>query len=367
MSVPVSLAKLTGLALAHWAQFKHPELLYGMAILFRIMAERKFPTKRSISIFIFCMSIIIGISHVLLDSPIYTHSLSKDSFPVIHPKHTENQIFSSTKSVTGQVVVETNKVISTIYPVFLLQEAARLISPASRSKEAIVLGLGTGAAVEGLVNNGYSTSILELDPEIQYRLKACPELSLGIFIRKFEDNTKSDEAEDADGEIKEDKEDGETAEDDADEDAEEADKGLNYRLAHSTLQSEQLIGHIIATKTNAFNVSDPSMEIPELDSYGRIVSPNNDPRGHHEEGRTIAIHSVVIDPDYQGQAIGTTLLNDYIQRMSTLKHADRFALLAHERLIPFYERVGFESKGLSECKFSGGGWYDLQAPLVADD
>lgn len=109
------------------------------------------------------------------------------------------------------------------------------------------------------------------------------------------------------------------------------------------------------------------MEIPELDSYGRIVSPNNDPRGHHEEGRTIAIHSVVIDPDYQGQAIGTTLLNDYIQRMSTLKHADRFALLAHERLIPFYERVGFESKGLSECKFSGGGWYDLQAPLVADD
>ena len=69
---------------------------------------------------------------------------------------------------------------------------------------------------------------------------------------------KSDEAEDADGEIKEDKEDGETAEDDADEDAEEADKGLNYRLAHSTLQSEQLIGHIIATKTNAFNVSDPS-------------------------------------------------------------------------------------------------------------
>ena len=209
MSVPVSLAKLTGLALAHWAQFKHPELLYGMAILFRIMVERKFPTKRSISIFIFCMSIIIGISHVLLDSPIYTHSLSKDSFPVIHPKHTENQIFSSKKSVTGQVVVgelspvsnnskysttmrylrvdhsliggvwvntETNKVISTIYPVFLLQEAARLISPASRSKEAIVLGLGTGAAVEGLVNNGYSTSILELDPEVYYAARDYFEL-----------------------------------------------------------------------------------------------------------------------------------------------------------------------------------------------
>jgi ribosomal protein S18 acetylase RimI-like enzyme len=181
-----------------------------------------------------------------------------------------------------------------------------------------------------------------------------------MFIRKFKDDTKSEEAEDADNEIKADKE------EDAD-NAEETDKSLKYRLTQSTLQSEQLIGHIIATKTNAFNVSDSSMEIPELDSYGRIVSPTNDPRGHHEEGRTIAIHSVVVDPDYQGQAIGTTLLKDYIQRMSTLKHADRFALLAHERLIPFYERVGFESKGVSECKFSGGGWYDLQAPLVADD
>ncbi|KAF5094985.1 hypothetical protein D0Z00_003314 [Geotrichum galactomycetum] len=192
----------------------------------------------------------------------------------------------------------------------------------------------------------------------------CPELCLGIFVRKFEDNTKSDDAEDADKEIKV-EEDAKPAEDG--ENADKADKSPNYHLTHSTFQSEQLIGHVIATKTNAFNVSDSSMEIPELDSYGRIVSPSNDPRGHHEEGRTIAIHSVVVDPDYQGQAIGTTLLNDYIQRMSTLKHADRFALLAHERLIPFYERVGFESKGVSECKFSGGGWYDLQAPLVADD
>jgi spermidine synthase len=209
IAVPMSLAKLTGLALAYWTQFKHPEVLYGMAILARIIVERKFPTKRNFIIFFAGMSIILGISHVLLDSPFYTHSLSKDSFPVIHPRHPENQIFSSTKSVTGQVIVgelkpvsnnpkysttmrylrvdhsliggvwvdtKTNKVISTIYPVFILQEAARLISPAPRSKEVIVLGLGTGAVVEGLVKNGYSTSILELDPEVYFAAKDYFEL-----------------------------------------------------------------------------------------------------------------------------------------------------------------------------------------------
>lgn len=199
-----SLAKLAGFALAHWTQFKHPELLYILAIVIRCVAEKKMPTKRNFLFFSATMSMIIGISHFLIESPIYTHALNKDSFPVFHPRHPENQIFSSTKSITGQVIVgelkpistyqkysttmrylrvdhsliggawvdmETNKMIHTIYPVFLLQEAARLIKPAPKSKEAIVLGLGTGAAVEGLVNTGYSTSILELDPEVYYAAK----------------------------------------------------------------------------------------------------------------------------------------------------------------------------------------------------
>lgn len=195
-------------------------------------------------------------------------------------------------------------------------------------------------------------------------MKACPELCLGIFIRKFKDDSNSKETQGVDSKTK--TEEGQDVKS-ADADSNESDANLNYQLAKSGLQSEKLIGQILATKTTSINVSDPSMEIPELDNYGRIVSPATDPRGHREEGRTIAIHSVVIDPEYQGQSVGTTLLNDYIQRMSTLKHADRFSLLAHDRLIPFYERVGFESKGLSECKFSGGGWYDLQAPLIADD
>lgn len=199
-------------------------------------------------------------------------------------------------------------------------------------------------------------------------MKACPELCLGIFIRNFKDDSNSKETEDVDSKTKtEEEQDVKSTDDDDAADPNESDENHNYQLAKSALQSEKLIGQILATKTTSINVSDPSMEIPELDNYGRNVSPATDPRGHREDGRTIAIHSVVIDPEYQGQSVGTTLLNDYIQRMSTLKHADRFSLLAHDRLIPFYERVGFESKGLSECKFSGGGWYDLQAPLIADD
>ncbi|KAF5092361.1 hypothetical protein D0Z00_004620 [Geotrichum galactomycetum] len=158
---------------------------------------------------------------------------------------------------------------------------------------------------------------------IQYRLTACPELCLGVFIKGFGEDIKADD--------------------------------------------EQLIAQIISTKTPTLNVSDESMEIPELDSNGRVVSPTTDLRGHCEQGRTIAIHSVVVDPNYQGKSIGTILLNEYIQRLSVVKNADRFALIAHDYLVPFYERVGFESKGLSACNFSGGGWYDMHAPLLADN
>jgi GNAT superfamily N-acetyltransferase len=125
---------------------------------------------------------------------------------------------------------------------------------------------------------------------------------------------------------------------------------------------EQLIAHI-ATKTTT--VSGASMKIPALVSSGRVVSPTNDPRGHHGKGRTIAIHSVVVNPNYQSKSISTILLNDYIQLLAALKNAERFAPFVQDRLIPFYGHVGFKSKGLSECNFSGGGCYDLQVPLMA--
>jgi hypothetical protein len=84
-----------------------------------------------------------------------------------------------------------------------------------------------------------------------------------------------------------------------------------------------------------------------------------EPLGHQSHGKTIAIHSVAVLPAHQRKGLGRTLMRSYIQRMEDSGVADRLALLAHEPLVPFYERLGFDNNGKSKATFGGGGWYNM--------
>ncbi|ANB13244.1 Paa1p [Sugiyamaella lignohabitans] len=174
----------------------------------------------------------------------------------------------------------------------------------------------------------------------EYRLRICPELSSGVFIREFHSEESNSGARD----------------------------NIHDGLPPSTssVSSERLIAHILATKMTTDHVTDEAMELPDLDQYGRAVDPK-DSRGHHEEGRTIGIHSVVVDPSFQGKSIGTILIRDYIQRITTQHIADRIALIAHDRLVPFYERLGFVNDSASPVKLAGGGWRHMWVPLSQTD
>lgn len=88
--------------------------------------------------------------------------------------------------------------------------------------------------------------------------------------------------------------------------------------------------------------------------------------GHKEEGRTICIHSLAILPEYQGRSLGKTLLKAYIQRMESHGVGDRIALITHEELVPFYQKLDFENAGKSDAQFGGGGWYDMVRELKPD-
>jgi len=88
-----------------------------------------------------------------------------------------------------------------------------------------------------------------------------------------------------------------------------------------------------------------------------IATPRHSP--HNPAGPTIALHSLAIRPAYQGRYLGTTLLQEYIQRMSMGGCVQRIALIARNRLVGFYERFGFRCKGVSPIKFGGGEWMDL--------
>ncbi|OCL09286.1 acyl-CoA N-acyltransferase [Glonium stellatum] len=87
---------------------------------------------------------------------------------------------------------------------------------------------------------------------------------------------------------------------------------------------------------------------------------NADPHlGHKEDGRTICLHSLAVLPDYQNQGLGKLLVLAYIERMKSSGVADRIALITYDRLVPFYERLGFEYLGKSEVNYAGGGWNDM--------
>ncbi|KAK9314501.1 hypothetical protein V1524DRAFT_432950 [Lipomyces starkeyi] len=127
---------------------------------------------------------------------------------------------------------------------------------------------------------------------------------------------------------------------------------------------EKLIAFVIATKCATEYITDDALEIPEIDKQGyRKPTEVNGQRGHVETGNTIAVESICVDPEYQGMKLGTTILRDFVQRMSTQAVAGRVAILAREDMVPFYENLGFYDAGPSAVKFGGGGWHNLWISL----
>jgi ribosomal protein S18 acetylase RimI-like enzyme len=106
--------------------------------------------------------------------------------------------------------------------------------------------------------------------------------------------------------------------------------------------------------------TDDSMSVPE-----DWNTPHSAPtqRGHQEAGRTIVLHSVAILPEFQGRGLGRVLMMAYVQNMNGAGIADRLALIAHEHMVAWYEKLGFTNLGKSATQFGGGGWFDMTFSL----
>lgn len=121
-----------------------------------------------------------------------------------------------------------------------------------------------------------------------------------------------------------------------------------------------LVAHVIATQSHSRFVTDESMDFPaDWSPIQARPGVRGSSKGQQDGGRTILVHSLAVSPDHQGRGLGTVILKSYVQRMESSGIADRIALIAHDRLIPFYERLGFSNMGASACTFGGGGWYNM--------
>lgn len=125
-------------------------------------------------------------------------------------------------------------------------------------------------------------------------------------------------------------------------------------------QKSVLIAHVVATMTDTPHVTDRAMDYPP---DWKSSDTRDDPRGHRGQGRTLAVHSVAVLPEYQKMKLGITVMKAYLQRMSSARVADRVSLLAHREFVGFYEKLGFEEEGVSSSELYGGGWVNMVCNL----
>ncbi|KAI5962287.1 uncharacterized protein KGF55_003363 [Candida pseudojiufengensis] len=179
------------------------------------------------------------------------------------------------------------------------------------------------------------------ESKLQYRLTVAPELCSGLFIRDFDYKYNFINLPEVAEELSKQHNNVEYDDDEFEDDY----------PAKSSVTKETLIGQIIATKIPGDKITEESMEIGN----------------HKESSRHIGIHSVVIDPTWRGKNLGPLLLHDYIQKLSNQDLGDQVVIISHKDLVPFYEKIGFNDIGESDCKFANSTWHDLSIDLIAKD
>lgn len=85
-----------------------------------------------------------------------------------------------------------------------------------------------------------------------------------------------------------------------------------------------LLAMIHGTRTSTGYASDASMALG----------------GHEPIGKTVGLHTLCVHPGWRAKGLGTRILREYVKRMEGIKGVQDVALIAHDELVPFYERYG---------------------------
>ncbi|KAJ4325903.1 hypothetical protein N0V84_003289 [Fusarium piperis] len=161
--------------------------------------------------------------------------------------------------------------------------------------------------------------------KIEYRLTVCPELCIGIFLRAGADLPA------------------------------QAPQDIPI-ITEGASDDDVLIGHVISTMSTNKPVRDEDMAFPPEWK----ANPQTDYEvGHKKNGTTIALHALAVSPDYQRSGFGKALMAAYINQMKKAGRAERISILTYDRLVPYYQKLGFEHYGKSESEYAGVAWHDL--------
>lgn len=91
---------------------------------------------------------------------------------------------------------------------------------------------------------------------------------------------------------------------------------------------------------------------------------------HVSGSSSVCIHSVCVSPSYRRKGLGLALLKEYIEHLEKARAEgteswDTVLLLAHEDLITFYQKAGFENGGRSSVVHGTLPWYEMRKALIS--
>ncbi|EHK43087.1 hypothetical protein TRIATDRAFT_136870 [Trichoderma atroviride IMI 206040] len=127
--------------------------------------------------------------------------------------------------------------------------------------------------------------------------------------------------------------------------------------------------HMVATMGCDPVVTDKDMDCPKNWKevlHGRQRYPS-EPVGHRSYGKTVCLHSIVVNPWLRGLGLGTAALKSFVQRIHSRGLADRVALLCHKHEIRFFAKCGFKNIGRSDTTSLPGQYYNMIFDLPERD
>lgn len=108
-----------------------------------------------------------------------------------------------------------------------------------------------------------------------------------------------------------------------------------------------LIGYICATTSPASTLTHDSMST------------------HVPGASSVCIHSVCVAPEYRRRGIALRLLKEYISTLDNATNTPytRILLIAHDDLVPLYEKAGFTLVGPSKVQHGARPWFEMRRDL----
>ncbi|XP_022102295.1 uncharacterized N-acetyltransferase C9.02c-like [Acanthaster planci] len=82
---------------------------------------------------------------------------------------------------------------------------------------------------------------------------------------------------------------------------------------------------------------------------------------HDPDGCTVCLHTLRVQPDYQGKGIETILIDHLLWYVEeNLKGVNKVNLICHDKLVQFYEGLHFRCLGPSDVRLGSKQWFDME-------